>query len=167
MVEALIPIFNGVGALATRFGQFFGPQTILSNLTVANGATITILDGAGDILVLTATGGTLTTASATGLVPSVLGISGVPVTTQPLIQAGSSVVTTNPSGDVNVLYPVSFPNSCDAFVCTNGDYNNNNHQMTSVISKGTGLTSLHAFDCTTGAAIVNTTIRIDWYAIGH
>lgn len=57
MVEALVPIFNGPGVLGQRFGQFFGPQTILSNLTVANGATIVITDGTNTVTIQ-ASGGT-------------------------------------------------------------------------------------------------------------
>lgn len=48
MVEPLLPnIPFSPGVLGQRFGQFFGAQTILSNLTVANGALISFVDPKG------------------------------------------------------------------------------------------------------------------------
>ncbi len=45
MPAPLLPTPSTPQSLQQRFGQFFGPQTLLSNLTMGNGATITWTDG--------------------------------------------------------------------------------------------------------------------------
>jgi hypothetical protein len=163
MVEPLLPIFNGPGVLGQRFGQFFGAQTILSNLTVANGATITIADGSGNFMILSATGGTETIGGQANTIAVVPGIN------RAIIQSGDVTATPNGTGHFTVTFPVAFPNVVDSVVVCNGNGTNNATQLTSVDHSG-GLTLSNfvvlVVNSTTGAAIT-TAVEVMWIATGH
>jgi hypothetical protein len=149
MVEPLLPIFNGPGVLGQRFGQFFGSQTLLSNLTVANGAGITLVPSSG---------------SPQGLVPSNIGTP----TIQTFIQAGSFVGTTNASGDLGpITFPVAFPTAYDTIVVCNGDATVSTTLIVSVFSpSATGFT-VNVRTAPTGNPFALTAMRLNWFALGH
>src|SRR5260370_38054665 len=115
MVEPLLPIFNGPGVLGQRFGQFFGAQTLLSNLTVANGATITIADNAGNFMILSATGGTETIGGQANTLAVTPGIN------RAILQSGDVVATPNGTRHLTATFPVAFPDVGASIVVCHGN----------------------------------------------
>lgn len=149
MVQPLLPnIPTGPGILGQRFGQFFGAQTLFSNLTVTNGAGINIIPANGN---------------TPGLVPSNIGQP----TVQTFVQVGSLVAATNASGDLAVTFPVAFPTGYDSVVVSNGDANISVLLVFSLFSVSATGFSVNTRVSTTGAVFASTTIRLNWIAFGH
>jgi hypothetical protein len=167
MVEALLPIFNGPGVLGQRFGQFFGAQTLLSNLTVANGATIVILDPAGNQVTLNAAAMTINDAGgAGGTVPTVPPVGSA---NHWQFQAGAVVATPNASGIFTLTFPFAFATALDAVIVSNGNAAANPNQLTAVhkaTAFGTSSVGIQVTQAATGAAITGA-VEVGWIALGH
>lgn len=86
-----------------------------------------------------------------------------------IIQWGTSVVTTDAGGAAAISYPIAFPNAIFVAVVANGDHAQGNLLIQS-FSTGWPTTAGHAIYvriANTGAAVVNTTVRINWVAFGN
>lgn len=82
----------------------------------------------------------------------------------PMLQAASTVVTTNVNGDASVSFPTGFPNGLVTVVAVVGDGNDE----AALTFSGT---SLFAFNLrinnASGTALANTAVRVNWIAVGH
>lgn len=143
--QPLLPdIPNQPGAYAQRFGQFFGPQTILSNLTVGNGASINLIPAAG---------------TPPGFVPANIGQPGV----QTYTQAGRTSIAFTPFG--TLTFPVAFPTACDSCVVMT-PYGGNGTAY-HVQMNGTPSASSAPLVLLNGSAGQTATVTCEWVATGH
>lgn len=76
------------------------------------------------------------------------------------IQAGTSVVTTNASGDFTITYPAVFSTHV-LTIAVNGDFS---ATKSSVVVGSTGTTS--GFNGSTSSAVVSGSLRVNWVAFG-
>ena len=83
-----------------------------------------------------------------------------------LLQASSSVGTTDANGLLTIIYPVAFPNGVLCILAGNGD-NANSQSMVQVIHANvTGSQFQVGVLTNTGAPVNTLLVRIDWLAIG-
>jgi hypothetical protein len=165
MPTPLLPQPNDPGSLQQRFGRFFGPQTITSNLTMGNNAIIETL---------TSSGATGTIAKTVGVVTSAIGYDAATVgrTVQPYFQSSQGVVgvTTDAAGNFTITFPVAFPTQCDYLQVVNANDaapGNVNMAPNNGGAIGRGSTIIRARTAHTGAALALTNISICWFAMGH
>ena len=112
---------------------------------------------------------------------ALLGVGGVLAGSAPaagtgfLIQAGSSVVTTDNSGFARITFPVPFPNGLLMFHPSNGDTNVDRSKAAALTfgvaggsphGTGTKVDTVISVERYNAAPETNTTVRCNWIAIG-
>lgn len=154
MVESLLPPDPSGGRQVQRFGLGMGPQTVFSNWTWGNSASIVVTDGGTHTLTITSTGGT--TTSPAGTLPVVMSSSS-------LVQAGSSVVTLAGAPlSASVSFAKAFPTTADVVIVCNGDAA---AQPTMTVAAGGIGASSFTVTVTSGGSAG--TARVNWVAWGH
>lgn len=86
-----------------------------------------------------------------------------------IIQWATSVVTTDPSGNASIIFPIAFPNTIRNVVVSNGDSAQGNLLVMSYL---TGWPTLfgHAINvrtANTGANLASAPFRCNWVAFGN
>lgn len=87
----------------------------------------------------------------------------------PIIQAATSVGTTDASGNLTVDWPQPFPNGLVACVPTDGDSTATPNMVVGISKDVLPTLTTVLFKCTSGAtaaAVASTLVRVDWIAIG-
>lgn len=83
------------------------------------------------------------------------------------VMADSTVVTTNAGGGATVAFPSAFPNGLITVVACLGDWTTDPAPSVQVIwSSGTGPSGFNLHVDYNGAALANSTVRVNWIAVG-
>ena len=82
------------------------------------------------------------------------------------IKYGSSVVTTNASGDATVLFSSSFSTETTTVLAVNGDNTAFGNGTISIISKATNGFNIHCFN-SDGSAKASSAVRVNYIAVGY
>lgn len=139
---------------------WYGKQSQPNSLALTNGATLTVLDAAGDSVKISPTTITVVRGASGGSVPIVPPVGSA---TQPQIQAALSNVTSNGSGQGSVSFPFAFPTACDSVVLTIVNGSNSN--------TGMGVVSVTASQFTYYVYVSGATFAgafsFYWIAFGH
>lgn len=86
----------------------------------------------------------------------------------PIIQAASTVGTTDAGGGLTIAFPTPFPNGLIAVVGINGDHTATPNMKPEVYGPGTTPSQVNftIMVANTGAVIASSAVRVDWIAVG-
>jgi hypothetical protein len=89
-------------------------------------------------------------------------------TKRPWLQSGTTVVTTDASGNAGIAYPVAFSGGVVSAVVCNGDSNTGNLTMSLAGAFTQTLSTLYVNVkvANTGAVVASSSVRINWIATG-
>lgn len=169
------------GATAWILGQLATASPLLLKVPTLDVTGATTLDGGVTVTGDTATGTLHTTglttlgsgANVTGTTDTdTLLVNGsspmLSTTTARLVQAGSSVVSTDASGNATISFPQTFPTAVDTIVCNNGDWAS---FPGCIITRQSQWTTsafvIKAYKDFTTPTLLAGTMRVDWIAVGH
>jgi hypothetical protein len=83
------------------------------------------------------------------------------------LKFGSSSVTTNAGGGGTVTYPAAFPTGVAVVLAQCGDWSGNNTpEVTPIFGSGYATTGFNLRVNQNGVAMANSTVRVNWIAVG-
>jgi hypothetical protein len=84
-----------------------------------------------------------------------------------ILKWGSSVVTTDASGNATIAYSTAFPSGTAVVMPINGDSGTAPQMILSAVASTTNASQFGVHASTNTAAIASTTVRINWIAVGY